>query len=98
TLDLPATPTDVDLGDVALDVGTDVVGRVHGMSGPEVAPSWLCLYDRDGIAVRADGLSSDHGRFVLRHVGPGPHRLVVQIVQGGRTFRDRTVVVEGVVA
>jgi len=99
TIDLPASPTDLDLGEVVLASGKDVTGRIHSTRPPEVGvvPE-IGVFDSEGVCVRVGGLSSDHGRFALNHVGPGAHRMAMRIEQPGRTFLDRHVVVEDVVA
>jgi len=96
TLDLPATPTDVDLGDVALVAGAAVTGRVHGARGPEIVDATVCVFD-DASCVRV-GFMKQHGCFEAPNVGAGEHRLRVRIVQSGETFVDRSAAVDHVVA
>jgi hypothetical protein len=95
-VDLPATPTDVDLGDVSLVPGAPVTGRVHGARGPEIVDATVCVFD-DALCVRVGALTQ-HGRFELPNVGLGEHRLEVRVAQTGAVCIERCATVDHVVA
>ena len=77
---------ETDLGEVVLDVGADVEGRVVDSSGGQVVGAAVSVQDHDHVVARTDA----EGRFRLRHVARA--KVFVEVEAG--EFLRRVVAVD----
>jgi 5-hydroxyisourate hydrolase-like protein (transthyretin family) len=89
--DLGPTTLEVDLGDVALEVGLTISGRVRDRAGLPVSGARIDMFPRSPTAIsfRGDPVEcAADGRFVAAGLSPGIHSLTASASGYGRVTKE----------